>query len=76
METVQPGFEPRRSVDALKVLMIDHSLPLWFERGWDRRAGGFVEIGPADQVLRNPQHQYTQELLASVPELPANPTTP
>src|ERR1700761_2340889 len=43
METVQPGFEPRRSVDALKVLMIDHSLPLWFERGWDGRAGGFVE---------------------------------
>ncbi|UXJ50328.1 ABC transporter ATP-binding protein [Pseudomonas citronellolis] len=29
------------------------------------------EAGPTEVVLRNPQHPYTQRLLASVPQLPA-----
>ncbi|WP_366520441.1 hypothetical protein [Pseudomonas citronellolis] len=29
------------------------------------------EAGPTEAVLRNPQHPYTQRLLASVPQLPA-----
>lgn len=32
--------------------------------------GRVVELGPADQVLSQPQHPYTQSLLASLPELP------
>ncbi len=29
--------------------------------------GRIVEVGPADQVLNDPQHDYTRELLAAVP---------
>ena len=32
-------------------------------------AGRLVELGPADDVLPNPRHPYTQMLLASVPRL-------
>jgi peptide/nickel transport system ATP-binding protein len=34
------------------------------------RAGQFVEVGEVEQVLHQPQHPYTRELLAAVPELP------
>lgn len=32
----------------LKLLMIEHALPLWSGRGWDARRGGFVEQLRAD----------------------------
>jgi ABC-type dipeptide/oligopeptide/nickel transport system ATPase component len=35
------------------------------------RSGRFVEIGPVEQVLQSPQNEYTQALLAAVPEIPA-----
>ena len=39
--------------------------------------GRLVEAGPVDQVLHNPQHPYTRQLLASVPEnLPRRPRQP
>ncbi len=34
------------------------------------RAGKFLEIGDAEQVLHQPQHDYTRELLSAVPALP------
>lgn len=44
--------------------------------------GKLVEVGRTGQVLRNPQHPYTQQLLAAVPEnlgkagSPPHPTSP
>jgi len=32
-------------------------------------AGQLVEIGPTEQVLKDPKHPYTQALLKSVPNL-------
>ena len=31
--------------------------------------GKIVEEGPADEIIRSPQHAYTQRLLADVPTL-------
>jgi peptide/nickel transport system ATP-binding protein len=33
--------------------------------------GQIVETGPAERVLRQPQHEYTRRLLGAVPALPA-----
>jgi ABC-type oligopeptide transport system ATPase subunit len=33
------------------------------------QSGRIVEIGPVAQVYSDPQHAYTRQLLASVPEL-------
>jgi len=35
------------------------------------RAGKFVEVGAAEQVLHEPKDAYTRELLAAVPALQA-----
>jgi peptide/nickel transport system ATP-binding protein len=35
--------------------------------------GRIVELGTAQQVLTNPQHQYTQRLMSSIPRLPEAP---
>ena len=31
--------------------------------------GRLVEAGPADEVLKNPQNEYTKTLLAAVPKI-------
>ena len=58
---------------ALTYIFISHSLPVVAQiatRVAVMRAGKFVEVGPAEQVLRQPSSEYTRELLAAVPELP------
>jgi ABC-type glutathione transport system ATPase component len=57
----------------LTYLLISHSLPVVAQvatRIAVMRGGAFVEVGDAERVLRQPQHAYTKELLAAVPELP------
>src|ERR1700681_389751 len=48
------GSESRDIVKVLRMLMIEHSLPLWSGEGWDSSRGGFVERldieGRADYV--------------------------
>ena len=58
----------------LTYVLISHSLPVVAQlatRVAVMRAGKFVEIGPAADVLSHPHDPYTQSLLAAVPELPA-----
>jgi oligopeptide transport system ATP-binding protein len=57
----------------LTYLLISHSLPVVAQvatRIAVMRAGKFVEVGDTKHILHAPQHSYTQELLAAVPELP------
>ncbi len=58
---------------ALTYLFISHSLPVVAQlatRIAVMSAGQFVEVGPAEEILRDPKQDYTRELLAAVPELP------
>jgi peptide/nickel transport system ATP-binding protein/oligopeptide transport system ATP-binding protein len=57
----------------LTYIFISHSLPVVAQiatRVAVMRAGQFVETGPIEKVLHDPQHEYTRELLVAVPELP------
>jgi ABC-type microcin C transport system duplicated ATPase subunit YejF len=58
---------------ALTYVFISHSLPVVAQvatRIAVMRAGHFLEVGDAEQVLHQPKNDYTRELLAAVPELP------
>jgi len=58
---------------ALTYVFISHSLPVVAQvatRIAVMRAGQFVEVGLSEQVLNQPQNEYTRELLSAVPELP------
>src|SRR5712691_5294791 len=58
---------------ALTYIFISHSLPVVAQvatRIAVMRAGQFLEVGDADQVLHQPGNDYTRELLSAVPELP------
>jgi len=59
---------------ALTYIFISHSLPVVAQvatRIAVMRAGQFLEVGDAEQVLHEPKTDYTRELLAAVPELPS-----
>lgn len=56
----------------MSALIITHDLGL----AWNiadtvavMKHGEIVEYGPVDEVLADPQHAYTRELLAAVPQL-------
>jgi oligopeptide transport system ATP-binding protein len=58
---------------SLTLILISHSMPVVAQMATHvavMREGRFVEIGAADQVLQSPQNEYTQALLAAVPEIP------
>jgi ABC-type glutathione transport system ATPase component len=58
---------------ALTYIFISHSLPVVAQvatRIAVMRAGQFLEVGAAEQVLHQPKDDYTRELLSAVPELP------
>lgn len=57
----------------LTLLLISHSVPVVAQlatRVAVMHAGKFVELGIAEQVLREPVHPYTRSLLAAVPQIP------
>jgi ABC-type glutathione transport system ATPase component len=56
----------------LTYIFISHSLPVVAQIATTvavMRAGKFVETGGVERVLHEPEHTYTRELLAAVPEL-------
>jgi oligopeptide transport system ATP-binding protein len=58
---------------ALTYIFISHSLPVVAQvatRIAVMRAGQFLEVGAAEQILQQPRKEYTRELLSAVPELP------
>jgi ABC-type oligopeptide transport system ATPase subunit len=59
---------------SLTYVFISHSLPVVAQvatRIAVMRARQFQEVGDAEQVLHQPKHAYTRELLSAVPELPS-----
>ncbi|GAA2907874.1 ABC-type glutathione transport system ATPase component [Microbacterium keratanolyticum] len=62
-----------RREHALSYLLISHDLDVvryMSDTAGVMRRGSLVEIGPAAEVLVRPQHEYTQQLLAAMPETP------
>lgn len=66
-----------RAEESLSVLLISHDMPLvaqYSEQVAVMRHGEIVERGAAAQVLSNPAHSYTQQLLAARPDIFASYT--
>jgi peptide/nickel transport system ATP-binding protein len=64
-----------RKQHGMTVLFITHDLgqaSYVSDRVLVMRRGELVESGPTDEVLWNPQHEYTRKLLADVPRLHPN----
>jgi ABC-type glutathione transport system ATPase component len=59
---------------AIAYLLITHDISVaraFADRVAVMMRGQIVETGPAERVLRQPQHEYTRRLLGAVPTLPA-----
>ena len=58
---------------SLTLVLISHSLPVVAQLATDvavMKAGRFVEMGSVDRVLRAPENEYAQALVAAVPKIP------
>ncbi|WP_427892386.1 ABC transporter ATP-binding protein [Kribbella sp. GL6] len=54
------------------ILLITHDLGvarLMSDRIHVMKAGSFVESGPVEEIVGNPQHEYTRKLLDAIPKL-------
>jgi len=60
----------------LSMILVSHDIGLVYhlcERVMVMKDGVVVESGPTLEVLQNPQHPYTRQLIAAVPSLDAEP---
>lgn len=61
-----------RDENKMTIIFITHDLGLAYyvsNTVYIMERGKFVEIGEARSIIGNPQHEYTQHLLADVPKL-------
>jgi len=77
--TVQKGIlellANLRDEYGLSILLITHNFGLLIgitDRVYVMNKGSIVESGTTEQVLRNPQEQYTKNLIAAIPRLHPN----
>jgi len=62
----------------LSMVLVSHDIGLVYhlcERVMVMKDGVVVESGPTLEVLQNPQHPYTRQLIAAVPTLDTSPGT-
>jgi len=67
-------FEDLTSEYGTAIILISHSLDLvaqYCDRLLVMYAGRIVESGPATDVIRNPRHPYTADLISSAPDITA-----
>lgn len=63
-------IDQRKAEERMGVLLVTHDIGVAAERSQQvvvLRHGRIVEAGPTDQVLREPAHEYTRQLLRDVP---------
>jgi len=67
-------FQRLAREQGIGMLLVSHDLTIvsaLCQRMAVLESGRIVEAGPTERLLREPQHPYTRQLLASVPRLPA-----
>jgi ABC-type dipeptide/oligopeptide/nickel transport system ATPase component len=65
-------LQKNRQDRKMSILLITHNFGLvcgFADRVVVMFRGQVVESGPSEEVLRNPQHRYTQALIACVPRI-------
>lgn len=76
--TVLNLFAELRESERLSVLFISHDLAvvrMVCDEVCVLKRGVIVESGPTEQVIQDPQHPYTQTLIAAAPRLASPPNT-